>query len=137
MLKKRNVLVGTLVAIFTIILFASIAVVTPQGECELGIEREITLSVGEGIEFDREGWRVNVEPLGVVEVFEDRLQAVKKGQTKIAFQHEKIKTCFFEVVVEVVNFNSETGSQKLEEELGVSLHKAQINGKILFLSPDN
>ena len=142
MIKKRNFAVGFLVASATIVLFTTVfedapkKIIRAEKYCELSIEDYVFLPNGDEIlleEFDPQQWEIDVTNEGVIEIIENRIRAIGKGEAQIIFK--KGENCILEKKIAVANINSDSKSEKLKEELAINLKNTQVDDSIILLPP--
>ena len=140
MLKKKNLILGFVIAFLSTLTFAIVFWDEPENICRLELEKEILLTRGEMLEInglDQNFWEIEIEQPEVVEVFATKIHALEKGKTQIKFSEKGNPGCIFETNVTVINLDSEIFSQRLEKELKIDLPKAQAVDNISPLLPSN
>jgi hypothetical protein len=142
MIKRHNLFLGGVIAIVTILAFATIfyvpGLISKNKKCELNLEDNILLGVGEQkqiVGFQSDLWAVQIAVPEVVEILGDQIVAKRKGETKINFSRQDSKYCLFEVNLQVANIASESQTTLLEEGIKIDLLESEKDSNIAPLPP--
>ncbi|MCF7836905.1 hypothetical protein K9N08_04660 [Candidatus Gracilibacteria bacterium] len=142
MIKRHNLFLGGVIAIVTILAFITIfyvpSLVFKNQKCELNLEDNIFLGVGEQrqiVGFQSDLWVVRITDSKVARISGDQIIAKQKGETKINFSMKDTKSCFFEVNLQVANVSSSSKNMLLKEGIKMNLLESEKNSNIAPLPP--
>ena len=135
MLKKDNLLFGTLLAVFVIIIFVTI-LRDNRPSCQLALSELVFIPKGESYvisDFSPSEWQTSNSNPEVSQIRGDEIFGLQKGQSQLTFEKESNPDCSFEVTIEVANVATKTGQK--ETGAMIDLPKNDGSGKINSLLP--